>query len=1042
MTKPFSENAANAFLKTCFAGATLMAAMASVFCGRAGAAGAVQRPMQTVADEVKEKLARVPVVEAKKLTYTVSFTPQQARFVRVAINRTNDNAQACLDELEIYGSGGDENYALASQGATASASSLLAGHAIHTIPHLNDGQYGNSQSWIAATSGQEWVQIELPKPVKVAQVVISRDRMGQFRDRIVADGEVLLSMDGKDWKSVAKIEQSENSLLPRRRNPLSQYDLIPTLPAERLAEKNWHGVVEYSFLRERDTWSRIPEDDFLSPLVADRPASPGGTSYWSRVARLTPLDRILVLYEELADRLEAQGLDVSKERRQLAEFKARAAKNPDAAGSDDLYLKVRWAKRELFFRDPTLSPLSQMLFSKRHPFLESHNYSEHLDGFLEPGGGLFVLHIPTDAKGRLEPEEAEIEQIFDGSAGIARDPAVDYDGRTVFFAYRPDAPEVQGWDSYWHLYSLSLDDGQCHELTEGPYHDFDPVVLPDGGIAFNTTRCVVRFLCWRPQAYVLYRMERDGTDIKRLSWANLSEWKPSVMSDGRILWTRSEYLDKGADFGHTLWTIRPDGTYASLLYGNNTPNCYSQAHEIPGTNEILCTLMSHGDHGGPVALIDRGKGPFDSTAITNITPDTRPQYQMSRSHTNTFGDPYPVSKDHFLVSHNPDNHHNWGIYIIDRYGNRELLYVDPEISSQRPMPLCQRPRPPLLVGATDQTLAKEGLGLFTVQDINAGLEPTVPRGRVKYLRVVEEAPSMLQKLPNGQFCNDHPPFTDFYASPIHLVQGPAQSYLTRTTNAPLQLLKTGYDWNKQVSEEGQGLYRVTEGSGWPSYVAKTSHGVVPVEEDGSVNFLAPADKQLYFQALDADFNEIQRMRSVVQLQAGERRSCIGCHENRKMAPASNRQLQALQKPPARLQPPPWGDVPFAYERDVQPVWDRQCVSCHDGAEKSAKPDMRAQGPDNIPASYRSLITGGWVHYFDYTYGMRHFKAEPLSFGTLQSRLWKILADANHAKVHLTEDELRAVKTWIDFNCPLWPDYTYRLDRPQIAMASPNPADGK
>jgi hypothetical protein len=123
------------------------------------------------------------------------------------------------------------------------------------------------------------------------------------------------------------------------------------------------------------------------------------------------------------------------------------------------------------------------------------------------------------------------------------------------------------------------------KLTDGPFHDFDAVCLPDGGVAFHSTRCKVRFLCWRPQAYVLYRMDADGTNMRRLSHANLSEWKPSVMRSGRILWTRSEYLDKGADFGHTLWSIHPDGTHPELVFGNNTPNCYSQAHEVPGTQE-------------------------------------------------------------------------------------------------------------------------------------------------------------------------------------------------------------------------------------------------------------------------------------------------------------------------------------------------------------------------------------------------------------------------------------------------------------------------
>jgi len=984
--------------------------------------------------EIEEKLARIPVVDSKKRTSRIVFPSQRARYVRIMIHRTLGGTQPCLDELEIYGPNGSENLALASMGAVASASSVIEGYPIHAIAHLNDGLYGNERSWIAATNDTAWAQIELPEEVAISEVVLSRDRRGQYRDRIVVQAEVLLSLDGNDWDTVASLEDTEAVLSLGRRNPLSQYDLFPHLPVSRLVEKSWHGVVEYAFLRERETWGRIPDNDYLSPRITDRPSYPGGEPYWGRLARKDPLERVLSLYSDLIERLEAQGLDLGEERRQLTLFQARVARDADRALNEEVYLEARWAKRRLFFRDAAMEALEQVLFAKRHPFLESHNYSEHLDGYLEPGGGLYVLHVPRDLEGRFLPERAEVEQIFDGSAGIVRDPVLDYEARNLYFAYRPQKPLVQGWDSYWHLYSLSLEKGTWNRLIEGPFHDFDPVVLPDGGLAFHSTRCKSRFLCWRPQAYVLYRMERDGTGLCRLSYANLSEWKPSVMSDGRLLWTRSEYLDKGADFGHTLWAIRPDGTNPELVFGNNTPNCYSQAHEVPGTREIVCTLMSHGDHHGPIALIDRSQGPFDIRAITNITPDTRPHYQMSRSHFETFRDPYPISSDHFLVSHNPDNQHNWGLYVIDRYGNRELLYVDPEISSKRPVPLRPRPRPPILSSALDGDLAREELGQFVIQDVYVGLGGEVARGRVRYLGVSEEVPAALQRLSCGQYQKDHPPFQEFYAAPAHLVTGPACSFLTRTENAPLVPLQTYYDWSRHVENLGEGLYRVTEALGWPSYVAKMSHGLVPVEEDGSANFLAPAGRQIYFQLLDENFDEIQRMRSVVQLQPGERRGCVGCHEARSIAPPeSGLSGAATRRPPSRLEPPPWGAVPFAYERVVQKVWDRRCVRCHDGRDPSKRPDLRGGHDGNrVPASYRSLLQGGWVHYFDFAYGMRHFKAEPLSFGSLQSRLWNVLRDSNHAEVVLTQNETRAIKAWIDLNCPLWPDYTYRLDRPSPA----------
>ena len=89
--------------------------------------------------------------------YTVSFPAHEARFVRVLIQSTN-RSEPCIDEFEVYGPDDVANVALATRGAKATASSCLPGHAIHRIEHLNDGQYGNGHSWIAATDRGEWAQ--------------------------------------------------------------------------------------------------------------------------------------------------------------------------------------------------------------------------------------------------------------------------------------------------------------------------------------------------------------------------------------------------------------------------------------------------------------------------------------------------------------------------------------------------------------------------------------------------------------------------------------------------------------------------------------------------------------------------------------------------------------------------------------------------------------------------------------------------------------------------------------------------------------------
>ncbi len=867
----------------------------------------------------------------------IPFSPSQARFVRLEI-RGSVHGQPCVDELEVYGPQSNENLALAKSGAVASASTCLPGYAIHQIAHLNDGLYGNSRSWISAYENA-WVQIELPRTVLVDRVVFSRDREGQFRDRVPIRVTVTISRDGNQWEPVAEATQ------------------FPSLP-EKPSEEQF---LRYAFKCETFSWQTVDPSD--------------------------PLDRVLRQMEAMIARMSPAGVDVSSAAADLAEFRKQQAVMRNlseySVERSQLLFQVRLAKRRLFLRDPQLAEVRKILFVKRHPFEPSHNYSDIFDPAGDVGGGICTLDIPR-IDGCLVPEKAKVTTLFDSGDGVARDPMASFDGRTVYFGHRTSKKD------YFHLRSVSVGGGPSRQLTDGPYHDFYPCPLPDGGLAFISTRCKARFLCWRPQAFVLFRMDGDGKNIQPLSHANLSEWTPTVMNDGRILWMRSEYLDKGADFGHTLWAIRPDGTHPELIFGNNTLNCYANGRQVPGTAEILCTLVSHGgDLNGPIALIEPERGRSNPAAISNITPDVAPQYHMTWLNRQCFRDPFPVSRDYYLCSH--AGFDRFGIYLIDRYGNRELLYLDSEIGSMAPTLLQSVPTPPVFAASSETAESRpKNAGVF-VADVYRGLGPTVKRGSVRYIRVCEEVRAGLIQLPNGEFQADHEPFEDWYATPTHKVRGPF---------------------------------------GWPSYVAKGDLGIVPVEEDGSANFTVPAGKVLYFEALDTDLNEIQRMRSVVQLQPGERRGCIGCHENRSTTTPSIRPMpQAVRRQPSEPIPPPWGAGPFAYEKVVQPVWDAKCIQCHNARDEQQINLTGVLDADGVPASFRTLIEKGYVHYFDFAWGREHQKAEPLTFGTVQSKLFKTLHEG-HYDVHLTREESHRVKCWIDLNCPLWPDYIFRPNRLQ------------
>jgi hypothetical protein len=140
--------------------------------------------------------------------------------------------------------------------------------------------------------------------------------------------------------------------------------------------------------------------------------------------------------------------------------------------------------------------------------------------------------------------------------------------------------------------------------------------------------------------------------------------------------------------------------------------------------------------------------------------------------------------------------------------------------------------------------------------------------------------------------------------------------------------------------------------------------------------------------------------------------------------------------PESLAPPPWGTGAISYQQVVQPVLDAKCIRCHDEKHKRKINLTGKLDKDRVPTSYRTLVAGGLVHYFNMQYNQMHRKADPLTFGSVKSKLIKTLESKHPPKpaspkdqVKLSRDEIRRIKCWIDMNCPLWGDYTYRLNRP-------------
>ena len=140
------------------------------------------------------------------------FEAVEAQYVRVDI-LPGSKLQPCIDEVEIFAPGAETNLALTGK---ATASSLLPGYAYkHQIAFLNDGVYGNGRSWIPAKN-TGWAQIELAKTAKINRVVLSRDREGKLRARLLTSFDILVSNDGTTWKTVKKVRPRKAAKKPRK----------------------------------------------------------------------------------------------------------------------------------------------------------------------------------------------------------------------------------------------------------------------------------------------------------------------------------------------------------------------------------------------------------------------------------------------------------------------------------------------------------------------------------------------------------------------------------------------------------------------------------------------------------------------------------------------------------------------------------------------------------------------------------------------------------------------------------------------------------
>jgi formylglycine-generating enzyme required for sulfatase activity len=550
----------------------------------------------------------------------------------------------------------------------------------------------------------------------------------------------------------------------------------------------------------------------------------------------------------------------------------------------------------------------------------------------------------------------------------------------------------------WQIFEINADGSGLRQISPGQHAEdvdnFDGCYLPDGRIVFSSTASYTGVPCWhgKERACSIYIMDADGGNMRQLCFDQDLDLHPAVLPTGQVIFSRWDYTGPMHIYLRPLMVMNPDGTGQRAVYGSNSywPNALYYPRGIPGSpNKIVAVIAGY--HGvprmGELGIFDITKGWYQADGVVQrILGRGKPVKTVIRDNLvdkswPKFLHPYPLSEKYFIVASQLNRKSPWGIYLVDVFDNMLPIHVLPRYDFFEPIPLIKTPHPPAIPDRVD---LKRQDAVVYLHDVYAGPGLAgVPRGTVKKLRIVA------------------------YHFGYPGMAGPDKI-----------------------------------GCGGPWEVMRII-GTVPLHEDGSAMFSVPANTPLTVQALDEQGKAVQLMRSWFTAMPGETVSCVGCHEQPKEIPITENRLAAT-RPPVSIDPwygPPRG---LDFERDVQPVLDKYCITCHKGQERPDRkniPDLRSEryvknyngreltklGANRLHPVVRSALGGTKVLYTPAYEALipyiRRVNVEdhvglltPGEYHADTSELIQLLSKG-HYNVQLDKESWERFITWIDLNGP-------------------------
>jgi formylglycine-generating enzyme required for sulfatase activity len=538
-------------------------------------------------------------------------------------------------------------------------------------------------------------------------------------------------------------------------------------------------------------------------------------------------------------------------------------------------------------------------------------------------------------------------------------------------------------DKSWQIFEIKTDGSGLRQVTRGEHPDvdnFDACYLPDGRIVFASTAPYTGVPCWhgKERACSIYLMDGDGGNMRQLCFDQDLDLHPAVLGTGQIIFSRWDYTGPMHMYLRPLMAMNPDGTGQRAVYGSNSywPNALYFPRGIPGEPSKIVAIVA-GYHG-----VSR----MGELALLDTTKGWHEADGIVQRIPGRGKPVKPIIRDNLVGK-------SWPKFLHPYPLSEKYFIVASQLNGKSPWGIY-------LVDVFDNILpihVKRQFDLF--EPI-----PLVKRPRPPVI------PDRVDLKSNEAVVYLH----DVYA-------GPGLAGVPRGTVKRLRIVAYHFGYPGMAGPDKIGC-------GGPWEVMRIL-GTVPIHEDGSAIFSVPANTPLSVQPLDKQGKAVQLMRSWFTAMPGETVSCVGCHEQPKQIPGLRRRLAK-----------PWYGPPrgLDFERDVQPVLDKYCVSCHNGRQIT---DLRCEryvknyrgreltrlGATRLHPAVREALGGTAVRYTPAYEALvpyiRRVNIEdhvgllvPGEYHADTSELIQMLSKG-HYNVRLDKEAWDRLITWIDLNGP-------------------------